>query len=136
MLARSSRGPPRRRAERGVGAVKLAAVIAMILASGVIMALAWLAHLRFRDKLSFWAALAMSWAMVLPEYMLNVAATRYGYGTLSGSQMASLHLASGVVSVALVARFVLDEPFQTRQLLGLALLGAGLLLVLGGTEPT
>jgi uncharacterized protein (DUF486 family) len=32
------------------------------------MALAWLAHLRFRDSIGFWTALMASWLLVLPEY--------------------------------------------------------------------
>ena len=78
-------------------------------------------------------ALAMSWAIVLPEYVLNVTATRYGYGTYTGAQMASFHLASGVVCVALVSRFVLGERLDGRQGLGLALLAAGMMLMLKRT---
>ncbi len=44
----------------------------MIFVSGGFMATAWLAHLRVRHY-GFWFALAMSWAIVLPEYVLNVA---------------------------------------------------------------
>ena len=73
----------------------------MLLAS-CLMSLAWLGHLRYRDSIGFWTALAISWLLVLPEYVLNVAATRYGYGTYSGAQMATFHLAFGVVCVALV----------------------------------
>ena len=93
------------------------------------MAAAWLAHLHIRDR-SFWIALAMSWAIVLPEYVLNVAATRYGYGRYSGAQMAAFHLSSGVVCVALVSRFVLDEKMSSSQFMGLVLLGMGMVLIL------
>lgn len=101
----------------------------MIFVSGAFMALAWLGHLRLREY-GFWVALLMSWAIVLPEYVLNVAATRYGYGIFSGAQMGMFHLGSGVVCVALVARFVLGETLQSHQLLGMALLMAGMVLVL------
>ena len=93
------------------------------------MSVAWLGHLRFRE-MSFWIALAMSWSIVLPEYILNVAATRYGYGTFTGAQMAAFHLASGVVCVALVSRFVLGEKLTSTQLTGLVLLGMGMVLIL------
>ena len=102
----------------------------MIFASGAFMATAWLAHLRFRAAIGFWSALAVSWAIVLPEYSLNVFATRWGYGTFSGAQMAAMHLCSGVICVALVSRFVLGESIALRQLAGLALLGIGMFLVL------
>ncbi len=73
--------------------------------SSCLMALAWLGHLRFRNSIGFWTALGASWLLVLPEYVLNVAATRYGYGAYTGAQMASFHLAFGVVCVALVSHF-------------------------------
>jgi hypothetical protein len=100
----------------------------MLVASGP-MSLAWLGHLRFRDSIGFWAALAISWLLVLPEYVLNVAATRYGYGTYSGAQMATFHLAFGVVCVALVSRFVLGERLTAIQLLGFALLVLATVLI-------
>ena len=101
----------------------------MIFASGGFMAVAWLGHLRIRHY-GFWIALALSWAIVLPEYVLNVAATRWGIGTYSGAQMASFHLCSGVVCVALVSRFVLGESLSSSQLAGFGLLAAGMALVL------
>ena len=93
----------------------------MFLAS-CLMSLAWLGHLRFRDSIGFGTALALSWLLVLPEYVLNVAATRYGYETYSGAQMATFHLAFGVVCVALVSRFVLGEHLTPIQILGFVLL--------------
>jgi uncharacterized protein (DUF486 family) len=100
----------------------------MLLAS-CLMSLAWLGHLRYRDSIGFGTALAISWLLVLPEYVLNVAATRYGYGTFSGAQMATFHLAFGIVCVALVSRFVLGEPLTAKQLVGFALLVVGTVLV-------
>jgi uncharacterized protein len=104
--------------------MKLVLVPLMIFMSGAFMALAWLGHLRIRE-MSFWIALAMSWAIVLPEYVLNVTATRYGYGTYTGAQMAAFHLASGVVCVTLVSRFILDERISSSQLVGFRLSHAG-----------
>ncbi len=97
--------------------------------SSCLMALAWLGHLRYRDSIGFWTALGASWLLVLPEYMLNVFATRYGYGTYSGAQMASFHLAFGVVCVALVSRFVLDEKLGLSQMVGFLLLGVAMVLI-------
>lgn len=110
--------------------VKRILVPLMIAVSGAFMASAWLAHLRYKDRIGFGAALAVSWAVVLPEYALNVAATRYGYGAFTGAQMAAFHLASGVVCVALVSRFVLGEPWGGRQAAGFVLLACGMFLLL------
>jgi uncharacterized protein len=97
--------------------------------SSCLMALAWLGHLRFRDSIGFWTALALSWMLVLPEYVLNVGATRYGFGTYTGAQMASFHLAFGVVTVALTARFVLGERLTMLQWAGFGLLAVATLLI-------
>ena len=109
--------------------MKQVLVPAMILLSGAFMAVAWLGHLRIREQ-GFWVALGMSWLIVLPEYVLNVAATRWGLGTFTGAQMASMHLCSGVVCVALVARLVLGEALVLRQLVGMLVLAVGMVLVL------
>ncbi len=100
----------------------------MLLAS-CLMSLAWLGHLKYRDSISFWTALGFSWLLVLPEYVLNVAATRYGYGTYSGAQMATFHLAFGIVCVALVSRFVLGERLTPTQILGFVLLVTATFLI-------
>jgi uncharacterized protein (DUF486 family) len=112
--------------------MKLILVPVMIFMSSAFMAVAWLGHLRIRE-MSFWIALAMSWAIVLPEYVLNVVATRYGYGTFTGAQMAAFHLASGVVCVTLVSRFILDERISLSQLVGFVLLTLGMILILRPT---
>jgi len=44
--------------------------------------------------------------------------------------MAAMHLCSGVVCVALASRFALGETLELRQAAGLALLAAGMVLVL------
>lgn len=109
--------------------MKSALVPVFMLLASALMSLAWLGHLRYRDSIGFWTALAISWLLVLPEYVLNVAATRYGYGTYSGAQMATFHLAFGIVCVALVSRFVLGEPLTSKQLVGFALLVVGTVLI-------
>jgi hypothetical protein len=107
----------------------------MLLLSSTMMATAWLGHLRFKDRWSFGIALAASWLLVLPEYALNVGATRLGYGLYSGAQMATIHLAGGVVCVALFSRYILHEPLEMRQGIGFVLLAVGVWLIMGNPEP-
>lgn len=103
-------------------------VPAMLFASSLLMALAWLGHLRFRRK-GFGLSLLASWFLVLPEYLLNVSAIRLGHGTYTGAEMASMNLCSGVLCVALVARLVLGERLRKRQLAGFALMACAIALV-------
>ena len=100
----------------------------MLTTSSLLMALAWLGHIRFRKK-GFLVALLVSWFIVLPEYVLNVLAIRLGHGTFTGGEMAAFNLCSGVFCVALVSRVVLKEPSSRRQLLGFALMAVAIVLV-------
>lgn len=109
--------------------MKAVLVPVLMFLSSCLMALAWLGHLRFRDRIGFFLALAASWLLVLPEYILNVAGTRYGYGTYSGAQMASFHLGFGVVCVALVSHYVLGEDITPPQWLGFLLLAMSIVLI-------
>ncbi len=103
----------------------------MLLASSVLMAFAWIGHLKYSDTWSFWTALGLSWMIVLPEYFLNVTATRMGEGTYTGAQMASFNLCTGVVCVALVSRFFLGEALGVRQVLGFMLMLVAIVLITG-----
>ncbi len=109
--------------------MKTALVPIFMFLSSALMATAWLGHLRFRDQIGFWTALGASWLLVLPEYVLNVAATRFGYGTYSGGQMASFHLAFGVICVALVSHFALGERISVVQMIGFGILAVGIVLI-------
>ena len=100
----------------------------MLFVSSVLMALAWIGHIRFRHK-GFWVALLGSWLLVLPEYILNVSAIRYGHTVFSGGQMAAMNLSSGVICVALVARFFLGEHLSRRQVFGFVLMAVAVAIV-------
>jgi len=98
--------------------------------SSVLMAFAWLGHLRFHSR-RFWVALLVSWFLVLPEYALNVSAIRFGHGIYSGAEMAAFNLACSVICVVGVARFFLGESIKTRQWIGFGLMIVSIVLVVG-----
>ena len=102
--------------------------VLILLASGL-MAMAWMVHLRYRHW-TFRKALLVSWLLVLPEYVLNVWATRLGHSYYTGAEMAALHLSGGVIFVALLAHFLLDEALTRRQVAGFALMSVAIVIVL------
>ncbi len=108
--------------------MKMVIVPLMLFVSSLIMALAWIGHIRFRHK-GFWVALFGSWLLVLPEYILNVSAIRYGHDVFSGGQMAAMNLSSGVICVAIVARYFLGEHLSRRQVAGFVLMAVAVSLV-------
>ena len=104
------------------------AVPLLLFTSSLLMAFAWLGHIRFRHK-GLLFALFFSWLLVLPEYLLNIFAIRWGYGTYEPSAMAAMNLSSGVVCVAIVAKLFLGEHLNLRQVSGFFLMGFGVILV-------
>ena len=100
----------------------------MLFTSSLIMALAWIGHLRFKE-LPFYQALLACWLLVFPEYLLNILAVRIGIRVFTGAQMASFNLCSGVVCVALVSRFYLGETISPRAMLGFVLMVIAMLLI-------
>jgi uncharacterized protein (DUF486 family) len=104
------------------------AVPVMLFASSVLMAFAWIGHIKFKHK-SFLTALILSWLLVLPEYLLNVSAIRWGIGTYQPSEMAAMNLSTGVVCVAAVSKLYLGEHLNARKIFGFFLMASGVILV-------
>ena len=100
----------------------------MLFASSVLMAFAWLGHIKFRKK-SFFTALIFSWLLVLPEYLLNVSAIRWGVGTFQPSEMAAMNLCTGVICIALVSKMFLGENLTYRKVFGFILMAISVVLV-------
>lgn len=108
--------------------IKYIFVPLMACGAGLLMSVAWIGHLKFKD-LPFGKALLISWMMVFPEYILNVSSARWGRGTFTGGQVAAMHLAAGIVAVALVSRFYLGEPLTWTQILGFGLMLVSVMLI-------
>ncbi|MGK7927977.1 MAG: DMT family protein [Spirulina sp.] len=108
--------------------MKVVLVPLMLCLSSLLMAFAWLGHIRFRSQ-GFFLALLLSWAIVLPEYILNVLAIRYGHGVYTGGEMAAFNLGTGVLSVALVSRLFLGELMNASQVFGFFLMTWAIILV-------
>lgn len=100
----------------------------MLFLSSLLMAFAWLGHIRFRSK-GFFFALLISWAIVLPEYILNVVAIRYGHGVYTGGEMAAFNLCTGVLSVALISRLFLKESMNVSQIVGFFVMTWAIILI-------
>ena len=94
----------------------------MLILSSAIMAVAWLGHLKYKEDLSFITSALFAWFLVLPEYLLNITAIRWGVGLFTPSVMASINLASGIVFIALVSHFMLGEEISLQKYLGFGLM--------------
>jgi uncharacterized protein (DUF486 family) len=113
---------------------QLIGVPVMLFTSSVIMAFAWLGHLKLKHSVSYGTAILLAWLLVLPEYLLNIKALRIGHGPYTGAQMAAFRLCSGVVSIALVARYFLGEELGLRKLTGFCLMIVAMLFIATGSR--
>jgi len=107
----------------------------MLILSSAIMAMAWLGHLKYKEDLSFMAAALLAWLLVLPEYLLNVSAIRWGVGVYQPSEMAAMNLSSGIIFIALVSHFFLGEELTTRKYIGFGLMIIAMILI-SESKPT
>ncbi len=103
----------------------------MLILSSAIMALAWLGHLKYKEDLSFAMATLFAWLLVLPEYILNVSAIRWGVGVYEPSEMAAMNLSSGIVFIALVSHFVLGEELTIQKYIGFGIMIVAMVLISG-----
>ncbi len=104
----------------------------MLILSSAIMAIAWLGHLKYKEDLSFLMAALLAWLLVLPEYILNVSAIRWGVGVYQPSEMAAMNLSSGIVFVALVSHFILGEELTIQKYIGFGVMIIAMVLI---SEP-
>ena len=91
--------------------------------------MAWLGHLKYKEDLSFLMAALFAWLLVLPEYLLNVSAIRWGIGVYQPSEMAAINLSSGIVFIALISHFVLGEELTLQKYIGFGLMIIAMILI-------
>jgi uncharacterized protein len=60
---------------------------ALLVLSNVFMTFAWYAHLKNLSDRPWYVAALVSWGIALFEYLLQVPANRFGYGTLTLGQL-------------------------------------------------
>lgn len=101
----------------------------MLILSSAVMAIAWLGHLKYKEDLSFLMAALFAWLLVLPEYILNVSAIRWGVGVYKPSEMAAMNLSSGIVFIALVSHFILGEELTTQKYIGFGIMIIAMILI-------
>jgi len=81
------------------------------------------------QRKNLFQALIFSWLLVLPEYLLNVSAIRWGIGTFEPSEMAAMNLCTGVICIALVSKIFLGEKLNPRKIVGFILMAISVILV-------
>lgn len=95
--------------------------VGLLLLSNVFMTFAWYGHLRFRT-LPLWQVILASWGLAFFEYLLQVPANRFGYGTFSAFQLKIMQEAITLSLFVVFSRLFLGEAFEARYMVSFALI--------------
>jgi uncharacterized protein (DUF486 family) len=106
--------------------------VLLLLLSNSFMTVAWYGHLRYKTA-PLLVAVAVSWLIALPEYLLQVPANRFGYGAFSASQLKIINEAISISVFVIFALLYLNEkPTWRTGLAMLLIIGAVALAVPSG----
>ena len=105
--------------------------VLLLIASNVFMTLAWYGHLKFREK-PLLLAIVARWLIALPEYALQVPANRWGYGTLTATQLKILQEVVSLGVFVVFAWWYLAEAPTWRTAGAMLLVVAAVALARGG----
>lgn len=111
------------------------ATVGLLLASNVFMTWAWYGHLK-KTSWTIPVAIAVSWMIALPEYVLQVPANRLGHTSLGGpfsaAQLKVIQEAITLVVFIGFAMVVLRERPRVNEYIAFALVFAGVAIAMLG----
>lgn len=94
--------------------------MALLILSNCFMTMAWYGHLRYKTA-PLYAAILASWGLAFFEYLLQVPANRWGYGTLSAYQLKILQECITLTVFIAFAALYLGEGINLRYGISFAL---------------
>jgi hypothetical protein len=107
----------------------------LLIASNVFMTFAWYYHLKHKAW-TIVAAIAISWLIALPEYILQVPANRIGHvshgGPFTAPQLKILQEAITMTVFVIFSYAVLKEKLRWTDGVGMALIFAGVAVAMFG----
>jgi hypothetical protein len=95
--------------------------IVLLIGSNVFMTFAWYGHLRYKQS-ALWLAIAVSWLIALPEYILQVPANRIGHGYYSAAQLKTLQEIITLSVFCIFSWLYLGEAIRWNHLVAFALI--------------
>ncbi len=85
----------------------------MLAASNVFMTFAWYGHLKNLHSKPWWIAALVSWGIALLEYLIQVAANRFGFEHMN---LAQLKILQEVITLAVFVPFAMFYMGQALRL--------------------
>jgi hypothetical protein len=109
--------------------------VLLLIGSNIFMTFAWYGHLK-KAQLSLLTAIAISWLIALPEYILQVPANRFGHvsqgGPFTAPQLKILQEAITLTVFVAFSIWYLGEKPRTNDYIAMGLILAGVALAMFG----
>jgi hypothetical protein len=109
--------------------------VLLLLASNVFMTFAWYFHLK-QKTWTVVTAIAISWMIALPEYILQVPANRLGHvqhgGPFTAAQLKVIQEAITLTVFAAFSLLVLKEKLRVNEVIAFVLIFAGVVVAMWG----
>ncbi len=86
--------------------------ILMLFGSNIFMTFAWYGHLKYLDSKPLYFAILVSWGIAFFEYLLQVPANRFGYGTFTLAQLKIIQEIITMIVFSLFAIFVMGKSLS------------------------
>lgn len=99
--------------------------IALLLASNVLMTIAWYWHLKGGMAKPLIGVILISWGIAFFEYLLQVPANRIGHGTFTAAQLKTIQEVITLSVFALFSWGYLGERLTWQHAVGFTLIAAG-----------
>lgn len=112
--------------------------VLLLIASNAFMTFAWYYHLK--KPWTLLAAIAISWLIALPEYLLQVPANRLGHvdhgGPFTAPQLKIMQEAITLTVFTVFTIFILKEKPRTNDVVAFGLILAAVVVSMMGKSPT
>ena len=108
----------------GLGLTVPVVTIGLLIASNVLMTVAWYGHLKFKTA-PLVTVIAISWFIALFEYILQVPANRIGHGYFSAAQLKTIQEVISLTVFALFSWIYLGERIGWQHGVGFGLICLG-----------
>lgn len=109
----------------------IAAPIALLFGSNLLMNLAWYGHLKGQSR-ALWLAVLVSWGIAFFEYCLAVPANRIGAQAYSLNELKAIQEVLSLTTFVLMAWFLFGQQPGVSQIVGFALIAAGAFVIFKG----
>jgi uncharacterized protein (DUF486 family) len=117
---------------------RIVTTVGLLIGSNTFMTFAWYYHVQKKEAWPLWIAIAASWLIALPEYILQVPANRFGHisggGPFTLGQLKIIQEAITLVIFLLFTMFVAKERIRPNEFIAMGLIMAGVVIGMMGRK--